>query len=306
MNLQKLRVFMAVIEHNSFSRAAEHLHVSQPAISRAIRDLEEEVGVALMSRGRPPLHMTEAGRSLYGYGQGIFALESSAVSDLRQLGGLARGSLVLGCTRTVATSYVPPVIAEYLRHYPEIDLQVMSENTATIEQRLVDFELDIGIVEGVIEHPRIELTHWCTDELVLIAGASHELLGRKHVSAADLAGQRWVMREPGSGTGRVMQDLLAQHDITLERSVQVGGIGPIIQCVGQGIGLSLVSRRAAELAIRGQIVGVVPFEGQFERPLYIARLVDKPLSPPSSAFIKTATAFMSDSLAAGSGSGPPL
>lgn len=286
MNLQKLRTFAIVVQHASFSKAAEAIHISQPAVSKAVSDLEQELDVVLLTRTGNQLRLTEAGQSLYEHAQAMLTLEQSALADLRRHRGLETGTLTLGATRTIGTYYIPGLIAQFLSRHPDVDIKVISENTESLERRLLGFELDIAFFEGPIEQSRVLVTHWQDDELVILAPHDHPLLQQKSVSRAALSRERWVIREPGSGTRAVTASLLDAAGIKVKRSIEMSGNGAIIQSVACGLGLALVSACAAREHLAAGKIGVVAFDRRFNRPLTQARLRDKPMSPAVQALTK--------------------
>src|SRR5680860_83395 len=245
MNLHLLRTFTSVAEHGSFSRAGEVIHISQPAVSRAVRELEGQLGMALLERRGGQVKLTEAGAELYEHARAIFALEKSAMADLRGRQGLERGTLTVGASRTIGTYFLPPVIAEFLRRYPAIDVRIISENTELIQRRLLAYELDVAFVEGSVDDHRVEPTFWYEDELVILAHARHPLLDIRSLKPSDMHSERWVVREQGSGTRTVTLALLEQAGVSVGRMIEVGGNGALVQSVAAGLGLAMVSSAAA-------------------------------------------------------------
>lgn len=285
LNLHLLRTFVAVTTQKSFSRAAEIVHVSQPAVSRAVRELEEQVGMPLLERGRGQLRLTEAGSALYDHARAIFALERAAEADLRSRRGLEDGSLTIGASKTVAAYFLPPLVARFLQDYPAVDVRIVTDNTGVIEQRLLAYELDVAFVEGPLRDPRVELEGWRDDQLVVLAAAHHPLLDHGRVEPAAMNEYLWVVREVGSGTRAVTEALLQKAGVTVRRILEVGSNGAVVQSVAAGIGLAMVSIEVArdQLALGKVEVVKIP-DTDFRRPLYCARLRDKPASPAARAF----------------------
>ena len=288
MNLHLLRTFASVAEQRSFSRAAEAIHISQPAVSRAVRELEEQLGMALLERRGGQVRLTEAGAELYQHARAIFALEQSAMADLRGRQGLERGSLTIGASRTIGTYFLPPVIAEFLRQFPAIDVRIISENTELIQRRLLAYELDIAFIEGSVEDSRVEEVFWHEYELVILAHSDHPLLNRKSLKASDLDAERWVLREQGSGTRSVTLALLKQAGVKVDRTIEVGGNGALVQSVAAGLGLAMVSSVAAREHLSVGKVNVLNFPDRFKRPLHRVRLRNKPESPAAQALVAVA------------------
>lgn len=288
MNLHLLRTFASVAEQRSFSRAAEAIHISQPAVSRAVRELEDQLGMALMERGGGQVRLTEAGAELFQHARAIFALEQSAMADLRGRLGLERGSLTIGASRTIGTYFLPPVIAEFLCQFPAIDVRIISENTELIQRRLLAYELDIAFVEGAVEDARVEQTFWHEDELVILAHSQHPLLDRPTLHARDLDSERWVLREQGSGTRAVTLAMLEQAGVNVSRTIEVGGNGALVHSVAAGLGLAMVSSVAAREHLTVGKVKMLDFPRRFKRSLYRVRLRNKPESPATQALVSVA------------------
>jgi DNA-binding transcriptional LysR family regulator len=149
LKLHLLRIFTAVADQMSFSKAAQTLYVSQPAVSKAVRELENQVGQPLFERGAGKLSLTEAGALLAERGRAILAIERTAEEDLQALRGLQHGVLRIGASTTIATYLLPPLIATFLRNYPGIDLRLTILNTLSIVKLLLDYEIDVALVEGL-------------------------------------------------------------------------------------------------------------------------------------------------------------
>lgn len=288
MNLNLLRTFASVAEHRSFSRAGEAIHLSQPAVSRAVRELEEQLGIALLERRGGQVNLTEAGAELYEHARAIFALEKSAMADLRGRQGLERGSLTVGASRTIGTYFLPPVIAEFLQRYPAIDVRIISENTELIQRRLLGYELDVAFIEGSVDDHRVEQAFWHEDELVILAHAHHPLLDIKALKSSDMDAERWVVREKGSGTRTVTLALLEQAGVNVGPMIEVGGNGALVQSVAAGLGLAMVSSAAAREHLSVGKVKVLEFPVCFKRPMHRVRLRNKPASPAAQALMDVA------------------
>lgn len=284
MNLHLLRAFAAVAAQKSFSRAADSIHVSQPAVSKAVRELESQLNIALLERQGRQVRLTEAGATLYGHAQAIFALEEAAVADLRARQGLERGSLTVGASMATATFMLPALIARFLDRYPMIEVKIVSGNTGAVEQRLLDYEVDVAFIERPSDNPRVDQAFWREDELVILAPAGHPLLARECVRTADLDGQRWIVREEGSGTRAVTQQLLREAGVAVRQALEVSGNGAVIHSVGAGLGLAITSATAAGEHILLGKIGIIRFPIRFMRTLYRVRLRDKPSSPAARAF----------------------
>lgn len=245
LNLHYVRIFAAVAEARSISRAASVVRISQPAVSKAISLLERQVGMPLLERQRRGVLLTPAGEALYAQARTILDAERSAEEELASLRGLETGTLRVGASTTIATYLLPELLATFHRAHPAIDLRVTSRNTREIARLLLARELDVALVEGPVHEARIQTRDWREEELVVIVAPGHPLAARRRVTAADLAGELHIIREAGSGTREVVEAALRRHAAVPRRTLEVGGTEAIKQTVAAGLGLAIVSRAAA-------------------------------------------------------------
>ncbi len=285
LNLHHLRVFAAVAERGGFSRAAVALRLSQPAVSKSVGELEREVGLALFDRaGRTP-RLTEAGSALFVRARELFGVERLAEEEIGALRGLERGLLRVGASTTIATYFLPRLLARFHNEHPGVALRVVSANTRAVARRLLEGRLDIALVEGPVMHDRISIVAWREDELVLIAPATHRLVRRRRVVAADLVGEQFILREPGSGTRVVAEAALSEQGIHPSAAVQLGSTEAIKQAVAAGLGVALVSRSAAADQLALGYIAVLKLSGvSLRRPLSELRLSGRSASAATLAF----------------------
>ncbi len=285
MNLHLLRIFHTVGEHASFSRAAEHLGISQPAVSKALRELEDQLDVVLIERGARIVSLTEAGQVLFEYAGGIFAMERAALEALQAYSNLERGRLRIGASMTVAGYWLPGYVADFAQAHPGITLSLTSANTQTVADRLLACEVDIALVEGPVEDERIESRPWRDETLLIVAPPDSALAKAGTVSAADLSALTWVVREHGSGTREVMNRWLDKLGIVPARTIEAGSTEAVIQTVAAGGGVSMVPRvSSADQIALGKVATLTLPGVQLTRQLYRLRLPRRPLSPAALAF----------------------
>lgn len=289
LNLHLLRIFYTVVETQSFSKAAETLFISQPAVSKAVRELERQLDLALIERGARPMRgvqLTEAGRVLHEHARSIFALERVALEDVRARVGLQSGSLTIGASTTVGGFWLPRYLAAFMRRFPQVPPDLRIGNTHTISQALLDCHLDLAVVEGSVEDPRIEATHWYDDALLLVAATKSDLVARRRLTSADLSASVWLLREPGSGTREVADRFLREHGVTPRHSVEIGSNAAIARVVAEGVGIALLPAMMVADLIALKRVMRVPYrkDENLSRPLFMLQLRDRPLSPAATAF----------------------
>ena len=295
-NRNHLALFRAVAEAGGFSRAAEVVHVSQPAISMQVAELEQALGTTLFDRLPRGVRLTEAGNTLLGYAQRIAALEAEAERAMRELRGLERGRLALGASKSIGGYLLPEVLGEFRRHHPRVELLLAIANTETIQTHLLDGTLDLGLTEGMPpadENLRVRVFR--EDELVIIAPAGHPLakpasVGRRSrtVTARQLCDEPFILREPGSGTREVLLRALAGAGAELrEVALSLSDTEAIKRAVTAGLGLAAVSRLCIGLELAAGLLVELPTRGlNLRRSLYEVTLRGRQASPSTQAFAR--------------------
>jgi DNA-binding transcriptional LysR family regulator len=287
LNLHLLRLFAAVARHRGFSRAAEALHLSQPAVSKGVRDFEAQIGSRLLERGgQGGVTLTEAGGLLMRHAATLFTAERAAEEELAALRGLQRGSISVGASTTVATYQLPPFLSAFHKRYPGVELRLTSGNTRTIAELLSARELDIALVEGPVDDPGIEVRPWREEEMVLISGPDHRLArATVPITMEAVADEIVLISEPGSGTRDVVLAALDAHRIVPRSILEVGNTETIKQIVAGGLGIAIVSAAAAaDQVALNKLVILKPRDFAVRRMLTRLRLPARQPSAPAAAF----------------------
>ena len=292
LNLHLLRIFSMVAEHKSFSRAAEALFVSQPAVSKAVRELEHQLDLPLLERGASGakgVRLTDNGAALFEHARGIFALERAATEDLRARVGLMRGQLSVGASTTVAGYWLPAYAAAFSRKFPSIELKIGVGNTQMVAQALVECEFSVALVEGAVDDPRITATHWRDDKLRIVAPLDSALTRRRKPTLQEVNDQIWILREPGSGTRHVTEQMMRQHGISPRRTAELGSNEGIARAVASGLGVAMLPACVVRELVTLERVKVVNYPGDspLVRPLFLLQLKERPSSPAIRAFCET-------------------
>lgn len=249
-SIRQLEVFLAVARAGSFSRAAEALHLSQPALSQHIGDLERGLGVRLLDRQRRKVLVTEAGRILEDHAQRVFTALAGAREAIAELDGLGRGSLVVGASTTPGIYVLPAMIAAFEREYPRVSVSLRLGNSRVIEEQVRANELDLGVVGGHGLRAGEEcLTAGLLDELILIVSPEHAWTAHRSVSPARLGRERLLTREEGSATRQVTERALQLAGVKIDRTLELGHTEAIKQAVMAGLGVAFVS----VYAVRGEL-----------------------------------------------------
>jgi DNA-binding transcriptional LysR family regulator len=265
--LRQLEVFLATARAQNLSRAAQGLAMSQSAASDALRELEQQFKLRLFDRIGKRLQLNDAGRLLLPRVEELLSRATELEQGLLQR---APGTLKLGATLSIGNHLCIPLIDRYRRQYPDSQVSLDISNTESIANRVAGFELDIGLIEGEINDPLLEMIPWREDDLELFASPDHELATKAILSKADLLAASWILRENGSGTrqtfNRVLHDLLPQLNVVLE----VQQPEAIIQAVRAGMGISCLSRLSLqEHLLRNELVCLKCKGRTFRRHLYL-------------------------------------
>lgn len=289
LSLRLLRIFFAAAEHNNFSRAAEMLYISQPAVSKSIQELEQQIGLVLFDRSRRVLTLTEAGQLLYQYAQHLFAVEKSAEIALDQLKGLERGHLALGASRTIGTYLLPPLLSQFHRAYPGIQLSLEIANTQTILKHLHTKPLDLAFVEGPVKDNDLDVRVWGKDHLVVIVAPGHPLLAEQPVTLKRLANESYIQREHGSGTREIVDAVFEKHGLQPDVVIELESNQAVKQAVIAGLGFSIASQATIKLEFEVGMIAVVNLSDYtFDRSLWKLTSKGRPRSPAAVAFEKYA------------------
>lgn len=211
----RLKVFRSVARHLNFTKAAEELYVSQPAITRHIKELEAEYGLRLFERTNGRLLLTEAGKCLLVHVEKILEAHEVLDYEMRKMSGSAGGTLRIGASTTIAQYIIPAVLAEFAQMHSGVELSLRSGNTEEIEMALLAQEIDVGLVEGSSRHRVLHYTPFLKDELVAVTRVQSPLAGRDELRLSDLSQIPIVLREQGSGTLDVFIDALQQKGIRI-------------------------------------------------------------------------------------------
>lgn len=260
---QRLEVFLKVIEKKNFSKAAEELHMTQPAVSQYIRSLEDSMGVKLLERTNKYVRLNKAGEIVYHHAIEIKELYAKMDHLLDDLTNKASGSIAIGASYTFGEYLLPRIIAEAKEQFPDIKPTVTIGNTTTIAGLVLSHQLDVGIVEGHFKGvQKLKTEPFAEDRMVVVASANHPLIHRKKpILMKDLIEETWILRELGSGTREASENVFKQFSIVPQSLMHFSSTQPIKAMVEAGMGISLVSEWAIQKELRYGDLKVVEVEG---------------------------------------------
>lgn len=286
ITLNHLLVFDAVAENASISRAAERLMVSQPAVSKQVKELERSLAVPLFDRLPKGVRPTAAGAMLAPYARRIVALRDEADEALRQLRGLSLGSLAIAASTTAGVYLLPELFVRYRRNHPGIRLHLEILDSHAIAQKLLAGTVDLGISEGEVDDVAIERSVLMQDELVAIAAPGHPLARKRAVRAERLCREPFVVRETGSESKSLVERALAGRGLAVKPVMSLGSTEAIKRAVAAGIGVAIVSRLAIELELKARTLVALRVAGlSLRRPVYQLRAADRHESAAVATFI---------------------
>ncbi|MFC5470320.1 LysR family transcriptional regulator [Cohnella suwonensis] len=267
---QSLIVFAEAAEARSFSRAAEKLHMTQPAVSQHVRSLEERLKTKLLERNNKSVSLTKAGEIALHYAKEIASSYRKLDEKLEELLHYAGGPIAVGASYTFGEYVLPLSLARLNEAYPNIRPSVVIGNTAEIADRVRGRELDVGIVEGEEIGPGLDVEKLAEDEMVVATGARHPLAKLERVGPALLAAETWLVREPGSGTRAAADKLFARLSLRPARLMEMGSTQSIKETVEAGLGVTLQSRWALRKELGLGFLKVLDIEGlPFRRSFHV-------------------------------------
>lgn len=245
---RQLEVFVTIAELGGVRRAAERLHLTQPAASMALTQLERRLGARLFDRAQRRLHINERGRSLLPLAHATLArLREIDQPQAREPGALA-GELRIGASNTVGNYRVGELLGRFANEHPQVEISLAIGNTENILQRLLEFALEVACVEGTVTHPQLQATAWGEDRLVVCARPDHPLARRKRLRPAHFARQRWILREPGSASRLLAERALAQLPEP-RAPIELAQTEAVKQAAAAGMGLAFLPAVAVEEAV---------------------------------------------------------
>jgi DNA-binding transcriptional LysR family regulator len=280
----RLKVFRAVAEHLSFRKAAEHLFLTQPAVTLQIKALENDLGVRLFDRGASRISLTRQGSVLLGYAKKLALLVSEAERALGAGDGDVSGELSLGVSTTIAQYVLPRLLGAFLDEHPHVQFSLHSGNTSEIVDLLLNGKVSVGLIEGPARDRSVRTEPFMEDELVLITPRNFEF---DHLSRAQLLTLSLLMREQGSGSRRVVETALAKAGFKLKsfkRVMDLDSTEAIKSAVEAGLGVGFVSRWAISKELELGSLKVAQVSGlQITRHFTLVSRTGPPAQGPAGA-----------------------
>ena len=284
MELRQLLCFERVADLGSMSRAAEALHLVQPAVSQQIALLEREIGLRLFHRGPRGVWPTEAGEALLPYARRILAEVERAGQVLGGLRELRGGRVAVGLTPSAVLSLLPELLEGYRRQHPLVEIQVVEDMTDALVEQLRDGRLDLALLSLPTEDERLEIRPLFEERLMLVVGPNHRLARAEAVDLADLADEPWILPYRRHGVRALLEGACADAGFQLRVAVELSGLGPIKQLVQRGLGLSVLPPAVVDNEVRlGQLHAIPIARPALIRSIGLARRRQEHPTPAAAA-----------------------
>lgn len=289
---RRLQVFHAVAKQLSFTKAAEVLFMTQPAVTFQIKQLEEHFNTRLFDRGHGRISLTPAGELVLTYAEKILGLSGEMDVRLAEITGEIGGSLLVGASTTIAEFLLPRILGEFKSKYPNVRPRLIVANSESIETRVAEHTIDIGFIESPSHQPNLQTEVCCEDELQVICSPKFPLARLKEITPQHLADHPFVSREPGSGTREFTEVYLRKHGVAVDHVhpvMELGSPVALLEVVETGLGYAIASRTSVMKALRlGDLVSI-PLKPRLIRKLSMVYPKEKFRSRLVTAFVEFAT-----------------
>ena len=284
LTLRQLKVFESVARHLNYTRAAEELHLTQPAVSMQVKQLEQQLGVALFEQLGKRIHLTEAGREVHTYTRAITQQLDELETVLNRIKGLSGGRLRISVA-TTANYFIPTLLGTFSRRYPDVTVSLDVTNRETLLRQLSENTVDLVIMGQPPAELDVEAQVFMENPLVVVAPPDHPLARQKKISLARLQDETFLVRESGSGTRIAMERFFAERGMRLKTGMEVGSNEAIKQSVQAGLGLGLLSHATLEQELKlKRLVVLDVADFPIERHWYVVHRKGKRLSAAAEAF----------------------
>lgn len=288
---RRLQIFHAVATHLNFSRAAEALFMSQPAVTLQIKQLEDEYRTRLLERSPHGVRLTPAGAVVFEYATRILALQRELDTRLMEMQDAVAGALCLGAPQALASEVLPPLLAEFNALYPRVRLELQTANSQTLQQRLLRGELALALCDAPDCPEGLTALDCGEDELVAVCDAGHPFARQRSLTARMMADYEYLAREPGSGTRETIAAWFAAQGLdasALKVQMTLDQNEVLKRLVAEGHGFTILSRRTAEQGGRPQGLRLIPLKPALTRRIRLLHASERYLPRRVTVFAELA------------------
>lgn len=285
LTLQQLKLFEAVSRHGSYTRAAEELHLTQPAVSHQIKRLETQAGLPLLEQIGKKTFLTAAGKVMYQSSLDILIRVEELKNTIEEFKGTVKGPLQVSVV-TTAKYFMPHLLGMFLQQYPDVEPKLNFTNRARILERLISNEDDFVVMGQIPEDDRLEAYPFLNNILGIVAAADHPLTSRKSITLEELTKERFLRREVGSGTRSAFDQILEKQGLEIETYMELGSSEALKQGVMAGLGIAILSLHSVRLEREVGKLAVLDVEGfPLTRRWYVVHLKGRKLSLVARTFL---------------------
>jgi len=285
LTLQQLKLFEAVSRLGSYTRAAEELFLTQPAVSIQVKRLEDQTGLPLFEKVGKKIFPTAAGKAMYAASLDILNRVDDLKKSIEDLKGTVKGPLQLSVV-TTAKYFLPKLLGVFLQRYPDVEPKLKFTNRARVIERLMNNDDDFVVMGQIPKDDNLEAHPFLTNILGVIAPADHPLANKKEITIEELAQERFLIREAGSGTRYVFEKLLKEHEIEIEPYMELGSSEALKQAIMAGLGIAVLSLHSVQLELEVNKLTVLDVQGfPMKRRWYAVHLKGRSLSLVARTFM---------------------
>lgn len=264
--LEELKTFIAVVEYKNFTKAGEHLNLSQPSVSTHIKNLENHFGVVLINRSvkQKTIFITDSGYTLYKKAKEIINLLDTTYMEVRNTSDSIKGSLKVGASMTIGEYILPMFLATFSEKYPDVDVEIFINNTHSICSSLKELTLDIGLIEGNSPYSNFTQEYFLQDKMMLAFPYTSDL-DTKDFSFDILENQKWIVREEGSGTREFLNMFLATNEIIPKGIMILGSNYAVKEAVKNKLGITIISEFVTNPAVLNKELSTIDLGSSYTR-----------------------------------------
>ena len=268
ITFRQLELFVAIAKYSNLTQAADSLYISQSAASMALAQLERQLDRQLFERIGKKLLLNNHGKLLLPKAVEVLTRIGEIEQVTKQSATKLTGELKIGASTTIGNYVLPKAISNFIKKYDEVNLQLVVDNTQRIINEVLQFNIDVGFIEGYCHHPEIHVGKFMQDELVVIASPKHSLAGKRQLAWSDLAQAEWILREKGSGTREVFEKAIYNKIDNIKMLAELGSSEAIKQVVADGLGISCLSKLSLTSELKLKKIVILPVNLNIKRYFY--------------------------------------
>ncbi|MHB8915781.1 MAG: LysR family transcriptional regulator [Thiobacillus sp.] len=285
---RRLQVFYTVAKQLSFTKAADILYMTQPAVTFQVKQLEEHFNTRLFERSHGRISLTPIGELVMGYAERILALSGEMEARVGEQTGQVTGPLMIGASSTIAEYQLPRILGQFKDRFPQVQARLTVANSETVAAKVADHSLDVGLIEAPSHNPNLTTLACCEDELVMICPPDHPLARKTNVNAREMADQPYVSREHGSGTREAIDGFFRDNGVNpddLAVEMELGSREAIKGAVEAGMGIAIMSASTVMKELQLGTLVAIPLNPPLTRQLSMVYAPEKFRSKLLDAFI---------------------